>query len=62
MLTPEHGQTANEYAYLNFQYSILEVVHKTGDKAKDKEATLDAEKVWKQKLCTLNTTWGLNRN
>ncbi len=49
-------------AYLNFQYSILEVVHKTGINEKDVEATLDAEKVWKRKLCSLNTDWGLNRN
>lgn len=52
----------NSEAYLNFQYSILEIVHKTGNNAKDVEATLEAEKIWKQKLCTLNTVWGLNRN
>lgn len=52
----------NPNAYLNFQYSILEVIHKTGNNEKDIQATLDAEKVWKQKLCTLNTAWGLNRN
>lgn len=52
----------NPKAYLNFQYSILEIVHKTGNTAKDIEATLEAEKIWKQKLCTLNTAWGLNRN
>ena len=52
----------NPKAYLNFQYSILEVVHKTGIHEKDVEATLEAEKVWKQKMCSLNTSWGLNRN
>lgn len=52
----------NPKAYLDFKYSILEVIHKTGDKVKDKDNTLEAEKVWKQKLCTLNTAWGLNRN
>ena len=52
----------NSDAYLNFQYSILEIVHKTGIKEKDIEATLEAEKMWKRKLCTYNTEWGLNRN
>ncbi len=52
----------NPNAYLNFQYSILEVIHKTGINEKDIQATLDAEKIWKQKLCTLNTAWGLNKN
>ncbi len=52
----------NPEAYLNFQYSILEVVHKTGIKEKDKEATRDAEKTWKRKLCTYKTEWGLNMN
>lgn len=52
----------NPEAYLNFQYSILEIIHKTGNNEKDIQATLDAEKVWKQKLCTLSTAWGLNRN
>ena len=52
----------NRNAYINFQYSILEVIHKTGINEKDIDATLEAEKVWKQKLCTLNTVWGLNRN
>ena len=50
----------NPNAYPNFQYSILEVIHKTGINEKDIQATLDAEKVWKQKLCTLKTAWGLN--
>lgn len=49
-------------AYLDFQYSILEVIHKTGIDEKDIENTLEAEKVWKKKLCSLNTEWGLNRN
>ena len=49
-------------AYLNFQYSILEVIHKTGIKEKDRQATLDAEKVWKKKICSFNTAWGLNKN
>lgn len=53
---------ANPNAYLDFQYSILEVIHKTGIDAKDKEATLEAEKVWKKKICSFNTAWGLNRN
>ncbi len=52
----------NPNAYLNFQYSILEVIHKTGIKEKDIETTLYAEKIWKQKMCSLNTPWGLNRN
>lgn len=52
----------NPDAYLNFQYSILEVIHKTGINEKDIAATLEAEKVWKRKLCSLNTSWGLNRN
>lgn len=52
----------NPNAYLNFQYSILEIIHKAGNNEKDILATLEAEKVWKQKLCTLNTAWGLNRN
>lgn len=52
----------NPKAYLNFQYSILEVIHKTGINEKDIQATLDAEKIWKQKLCTLKTAWGLNKN
>lgn len=52
----------NPDAYLNFQYSILEVVHKTGINDKDILATLEAEKIWKHKLCTFNTAWGLNRN
>ena len=52
----------NPGAYLNFQYSILEVIHKTGINEKDIEATLDAEKIWKKKLCTFKTEWGLNRN
>jgi len=52
----------NPEAYLRFQYSILEVVHKTGVQERDIEATLDAERVWKRKLCTLNTSWGLNKN
>ena len=52
----------NPKAYLNFQYSILEVIHKTGINEKDIQATLDAEKIWKLKLCTLKTDWGLNRN
>ncbi|MCR5205686.1 MAG: GIY-YIG nuclease family protein [Lachnospiraceae bacterium] len=49
-------------AYKDFKYSILEVVHKIGIKEKDKEATLDAEKAWKRKLCTFKTAWGLNKN
>ena len=52
----------NPDAYLRFQYSILEVVHKTGNNDKDRAATRESEKVWKRKLCTLNTAWGLNRN
>ncbi len=54
--------TDNPDAYLNFQYSILEVIHKTGINEKDIAATLEAEKIWKQKLRTLNTPWGMNRN
>ena len=53
---------ANPHAYLDFQYSILEVIHKTGIAEKDIETVLDAEKVWKRKLCTYNTEWGLNKN
>ncbi len=49
-------------AYLNFKYSILEVIHKTGINEKDVEATLEAEKIWKQKICSYKTAWGLNRN
>ncbi len=52
----------NPDAYLHFQYSILEVIHKTGINEKDVEATLEAERAWKRKLCTLNTVWGLNKN
>ena len=57
----EHLQKDPE-AYLHFQYSILEVIHKTGIREKDIQATLEAEKIWKQKLCTLKSAWGLNRN
>lgn len=52
----------NPNAYLNFQYSILKIVHKTGINEKDIEATLEAKKNWKRKLCTFMTTWGLNKN
>lgn len=52
----------NPKAYLNFQYSILEVIHKTGINDKDIKATLDAEKIWKRKICSFNTPWGLNKN
>lgn len=52
----------NPESYLRFQYSILEVIHKTGNGERDIEATLDAEKIWKRKLCTVDTFWGLNRN
>lgn len=52
----------NPEAYLHFQYSILEVIHKTGINERDIDATLEVEKVWKRKLCTLNSAWGLNRN
>lgn len=52
----------NPDAYLNFQYSILEIIHKTGTDKRDVDATLEAEKIWKRKICSLGTAWGLNRN
>ncbi len=52
----------NPDAYLNFQYSILEIIHKTGIDKRDVDTTLEAEKIWKRKICSLGTSWGLNRN
>lgn len=48
--------------YIELQYSILKIVHKTGDVERDRLNTLEVESDFKRKLCTRGTPWGLNDN
>ena len=52
----------NPGQYKKFQYSILAVFYLTGNKDKDKATALEMEKLYKKKLATVKTDWGLNEN
>ena len=54
------GQEQNQYR--NLQYTILEVIPKTGNKDKDRLFVLERETLYKKKLQTRNDETGLNCN
>ena len=54
------GQEQNQYR--NLQYTILEVIPKTGNKDKDRLFVLGREMLYKKKLQTRNDETGLNCN
>lgn len=52
----------NKKRYIDLQYSILAVFHRTGNAAKDKKTAEQLETLYKKKLGTRNKETGLNLN
>ena len=52
----------NKGRYLELQYSILDIIHRTGNEKKDMDAALASENDYKEKLGTRNNKTGLNLN
>ena len=53
---------AHKGRYLELQYSILAVLHRTGNEDKDKKETIEIETLYKEKLGSKNKETGLNLN
>ena len=52
----------NPEAYHAFQYSVLEVIPGSGIAEKDMHNALKMEQLYKRKLASVHTPWGLNEN
>lgn len=52
----------NKKRYLELQFSILAVLYKTGNDKRDKDAAIELEQIYKDKLGSRNPNTGLNLN